>query len=293
LKAADQIASTVGALQAARGRRTLLLAASSLDLELLPELYSSLEQVGRGELDVVLYGRGGEINAARRIALLLRKYATKLCFIVPHHCQSSYTALALSGDKIVGGDLAMFSPIDPRLNASQSTDEDSPSALASEDIRVFREMGEDWFGVDKQGCVQLLEYLAASIFPTTLTSLYRSTREVKSIGEELIGFQLPQTSIEDRAAIVDQLLFGYHSHSFSLTINDLHQLGLNVSRDAEAEALAWKIAQQLPQIVGGGARQSPQESRTDVLIGSVDELRVRQWVPGAMGPVWTSLVHST
>ena len=272
-------------------RRTMVLAASALDLDLLPELYRFLQHLEPVErLDLVLYGRGGEINAARRIALVLRRFAKTLRFIVPHHCQSSCTALALSGDQIIGGDLAMFSPIDPRLNASDGVGEESPSALASEDVRLFREMGEKWFGISADERAQLLEYLAASIFPTTLTSLYRASEEVKAIGEELIKFQLPEVSSKGRTQIIEQLLFGYHSHSYSLTIDDLEKLGLNVARDPQVESEAWKIAQQLPHIVGGGARQSPQDPRTDVLIGTGDEVRVRQWLPGTMAPSWSNVL---
>jgi hypothetical protein len=281
----------ISELEQIRQSKVLVLAASMLDMEFLPNLYDVLTDIGHTErLDVVLYGLGGEINADRRIALLLHEFTDNLSFIVPHHCQSACTILALSGQQIIAGDVALFSPIDPRLNSAGEANDDSPGAIASEDIRLFCKMSEDWFGIEGEDVrSQLLSSLAGSIFPTTLTSLYRSTLELKSIAEELLGYQLGHQSSQQRTKIVEQLLFGYHSHSFALTGDNLAQIGLEVARDKAVEKLAWAISAQLRAVIGGGARQTPQDPRNDVLLATSDHVTVRRRYPGIMAPVWESL----
>lgn len=276
-----------------RQSNVLVLAASMLEISFLPILYQALNDIGHSQrLDVVLYGRGGEINAARRIGLLLHKFTEQLTFIVPYHCESSYTILALAGHNIIAGDVAIFSPIDPRLNAAESSAEEAPTALASEDIRLFCKMSEDWFGIEGQdGRRDLFSALGGSIFPTTLTSLYRSTLEVKSIAEELLAFQLPDAS--KRAAIVEQLVSGYHSHSFALSNDDMTQIGLAVSSDKDVEALSWAIACQLEATIGGGVRQTMEDPRNDVLIATRDHIHIRQRFPRQIAAQWLELRQET
>lgn len=280
-------------LEHKRKSKVLVLAVSVLDSEFLPQLYEVLRDIGKTErLDVVLYGRGGEINTARRIALLLHEFTENLCFIVPYHCQSSCTVLTLSGHEVIASDLATFSPIDPRLNTIDASGTDGIQELDSENIRLFNEMCKNWFDVDiqqEETRMQLLASVASSIFPTTLTSLYRSTLELKSIAEELLTFQLPNESVQRRADIVNQLLFGYHSHSYAITRTDLLQIGLKVSRDETVEGMAWQIAKELNAIIGGGVRQTPQDPRNDVLLATSSYALVRQRHIDVMSPTWQEI----
>lgn len=279
---------TIKAIENLRQSRVLVLASSNLEMEFVPELFDTLMAIGKSErLDVVLYGRGGEINAARRIGLLLRSFCDQLAFIVPLHCQSACTVLSLSGQEIIAGEMACFSPIDPRLNAESGINESGPGSLASEDIRLFCEMGEKWFGLEGQDTRRdLLASVASSIFPTSLTSAYRASLELKSIAEELIGFQLPHVNASKRADIVDHLIFGYNSHSFAITGKDLMDLGLNIVRDNEVERLAWEISSALRNSLGGGARQTPEDPRYDVLIASRNSFITRKHERNAIAPAW-------
>lgn len=280
-------------LERERKSKVLVLAASVLDSEFLPQLYDVLKEIGKTErLDVVLYGRGGEINAARRIALLLHEFTENLCFIVPYHCQSSCTVLMLSGHEVIASDLATFSPIDPRLNAIDTGEEGGIQELDSENIRLFNEMCKNWFDLDVQQedvRMQLLASVASSIFPTTLTSLYRSTLELQGIADELLSFQLPNETAEHRSKIVNKLLFGYHSHSYAITRADLIQIGLKVKRNETVEDMAWQVAKELNAVIGGGVRQTPQDPRNDVLLATSNHAYVRQRHIEVMSPVWQEI----
>lgn len=277
--------SSLAELQRCRNSNVILIAASVLEMEALPKLFEVLQTLPDNErLDVVLYGTGGEIVAARRFAILLHKYCRCLTFIVPFHCQSTMTALTLSGHQILAGDLALFSPIDPSLQSAEV------GALASEDLRLFSEMGQEWFGIDSEEArSHLLHGIASSIFPTTLTSLYRANREVRDIANELLAMGSPDMVQQERCKIVQQLLQGYHSHSYNPTNDDMLQMGLPVIRDKNIEQLAWRIAQSLQTVHGGAARENLQEPRNDFILATDKTVWVRQQSPDAMAPKWSCI----
>ena len=284
----------IAEIEQLRQSKVIVLATSMLDMEFLPELYDMLLTIGHSKrLDVVLYGRGGQVNAARKIALLLHKFTDQLTFIVPHHCQSACTILALSGAQIIASDMAIFSPIDPRLNADSSSSSEAPSAMASEDIRLFCRMSEDWFDLKgEQIRGELLSALAASIFPTTLTSVYRSTLETKDIALQMLALQGSSISEQQREQIASKLLSGYHSHSYAIEALELKALGLNIHQDCQIERLAWSIATQIRQTLGGGVRKTPMDPRIDVMLATASEITLRQRYPQTIAPSWVRLTNS-
>lgn len=265
-----KIAERIAGIEARRGGRLLVLAASNLELELLAPLYDTLRRDGRLErLDVLLYCRGGIVTAARRIALLLDGFTDRLSFIVPDRCESSGTIMALAGREIVAGPAAIFSPVDPLLQGPTAPSEEGPTAISAEDVRLFGRMARDWFGLDEgEAGPRALSTLCESIFPTTLTAFYRSALEVKGVCEELLSLHMPAEAAQARARIIDQLLVGHHSHGFALSGDDLARIGLPVRRDAEVEDLAWEIAGVLRGSIGAGARAAAEDPWHDALIAS-------------------------
>lgn len=278
--------SAITKLRIMRNNPVIFIAASMLETEVLPTLYKVLSHMGHSpELDVVLYGRGGEVASARRFGILLHKFCDKLNFIVPFHCQSCMTILALTGNNIIAGDMALFSPIDPSLNC------DGHGALASEEIRLFSEMGKMWFGIDSQNSkTELLSAIAGSVFPTTLTALYRATQEVEDVAYDLLSLGSPQMSESKRKEVINHLIRGYHSHNFAPTNDDFHTLGLPIIREHESEMLSWELVQNIQSVHGGGARKALNEPNNDFIIASEQECWVRQVLPDAMGPVWKKQV---
>lgn len=275
-------------LESQRNSKVLVLAASQLDIELLPTLYNNLRQLGHVErLDVVLYGRGGIVNGVRRIALLLREFCDTLSFIVPHHCESSATLLCLSGHEIIAGPLAIFSPIDPALQAADPNHDEAPSSLSSQDVRLFSQMMRDWFKLDDDEVkAQSASHLCNSIFPTTLTSFYRSTLELQQIGEQLLAFQLPEQEQSIRSKIVEQLQYGYHSHSYAITREELTQLGLKIKLDPHIDVTAWKMAEQIRANLGAGTCESLEDGWYDAIIATAYEVSGRWCHPERPSHCW-------
>ncbi|MDQ1812701.1 hypothetical protein RBA41_05225 [Massilia sp. CCM 9210] len=275
-------------IESLRTSRVLVFAASNLDLEILPALYEQCRGIGRvPRLDVVLQCRGGIVNAARRIALLLRQFTDHLGFIVPYHCESSATILALAADEIIAGDLAMFSPIDPHLHGGTG-DDSAASSFSCQDIKMFGAMSEEWFGVSSdEARLQSLGLLCNSIFPPTLTAFYRTTQEVMQIGEELLRFQMPGKTETFRLDVVKELMFGYYSHNYALTREELAKLGLTIRREPEVEERAWAISRALQALVGGGLRESAEAPWNDVLLATRDGGMLREHRSGGFLPRWS------
>jgi hypothetical protein len=269
-----------------RQSRVLVFAASHLDSELLPPLYDSLLEIGRTErLDILFHCRGGAVSAVRAIALLLHQFTDRLSFIVPDRCLSSGTIAALAAHEVVAGPAALFSPVDPLLQAPVGPEDDGPSAISSQDVRLFGEMSRAWFGLgEEEARLKALSVLSESVFPTTLTSFYRSTLEVEAVCLELLSLHIEDAEAKRR--IVDALLYGHHSHGFALMRADLAALGLPLVGDPAVEDSAWEVARVLRDTVGGGARATPQDDWVDAVLATRSGSRRRRRSPEEMRPAW-------
>lgn len=282
--APDSLPALVQQLEHLRNSRVLVLAASHLDTELLPALYDQCQAIGPcARLDVVLHGRGGVVNAARRIALLLRHHADQLAFIVPYHCESAATLLTLCADEVIAGELAHFSPVDPQLNGADG------SIFSGLDIEQFGAMAAQWFGHDSdEARQQSLALMCNSVFPPSLTAFYRTTREVAMIGEELLAWQLPDHPVAARQRIVRLLMAGYHSHNYALTASEMEVMGVRVRRHAPTEQIAWQISKVVQANLGGAMRNSEEEPWIDALLATRDGVALRRKHPGGLAPRWSA-----
>jgi hypothetical protein len=221
------------------------------------------------------------VNAARRIALLLREHAAHLAFIVPFHCQSSATLLTLCADEIVAGDLALFSPIDPLLGGADG------STFSGLDIKLFGDMAASWFGIEQETArAESLALLCNSIFPPSLTAFYRTSLEIEQIAHELLAKRGGASDSAADGALVRQLMAGYHSHNYAITGAELAALGLPVKRDDMTEQLAWPISTLLQATVGGAQRASEDQPWHDALLATRSGVKLRRRHAAALAPEW-------
>ena len=267
---------------------TLVLATSTLEMDLLPALFDTLQECGNAaRLDVVIYCRGGLVNAARRVALLFHLFSPRIRFIVPQYCESSGTVAALAAHEIIAGPVASFSPFDPMLQGEQSKSDNEPRAISAQDIRLFAKMCQDWFGLpENEASAQTISAMSANFFPTTLTSFYRITLETREVCNELLRLSMREQTEEVRSGIVEKLMFGYHSHTFSLTRDDLQSLGLPMRRDPAVEAVAWDIASEWRQFRVSEARKSEDENRAISLIATRARTRLQCRHPQSATKTW-------
>jgi hypothetical protein len=115
--------------------------------------------------------------------------------------------------------------------------------ISAEDIRAFRRMAEDWFGVEREeDRLQVLALVAQRVFPTSLSSFYRFDKMVRQVANELLAYQLPDAGEGARQQIVAQLVEGYFSHDYVISLAELLELGLRArGTSPPEEALLWDL----------------------------------------------------
>ena len=193
--------------------------------------------------------------------------------------------MATAADEIIAGPAAIFSPIDPQLQSEPG--QSANSAVSSEDVRLFGQMCREWFDVPSEHAHErAFSVLSSNIFPTTLTSFYRSVQEVRSICLELLTTNQSIDASTQATAIVDKLLHGFFSHGFPLTGEDLAKIGLPARRDKNVEKLAWEISAFLRDTVGGGVRAELDDEWSDALLATPDHLFLRRRRSGHFEPKW-------
>lgn len=251
------IQALAAALQEVRGRRVVFVH-SPLTADLVPILYACLRRAGHvDDLDLVLSTSGGTITGTRQIAMLLREFTRRLTIGVPGRARSSGTLLCLSADELVLGPLAELGPIDPTMESQGAIPSDAPGNISAEDIRAFRGLAGDWFGVTREeDQLQVLALLATRIFPTSLASLYRFDKLVRGVAAELLEWQLPGDEREkERESIIDRLVSGYHTHDDVICRRDARELGLRaVDATPEEEEIFWSLSQALRPVTASAVR---------------------------------------
>jgi ATP-dependent protease ClpP protease subunit len=96
-----------------------LMIPDSLGPNIVDDIYEQLRSGGYKRdsecLIVVIDSGGGDINSAYNLALLFRRYAKSLHFIVPRWAKSAATLLVCSGDQISMTPVAELGPVDPQI----------------------------------------------------------------------------------------------------------------------------------------------------------------------------------
>jgi hypothetical protein len=187
----------------------------------------------------------GSVSLARSIALLLRKRARHVRVLILDQAMSAGTMLCLAANEIVMGTLSKLGPIDPHIMSAGTPPPGSPPMISAEDIRAFRRMAEDWFGVqNEEHRAQMLGLLCQRIFPTTISSFYRSEQQMRRIAGELIRYQLPDAREDERRRVVDHLMTNYGMHDYFIDLEEAQRIGLRVvATTPEEEGLLWRIRQ--------------------------------------------------
>jgi len=281
---AETLRERLHRLQAKTGVPTLVLAASNIDAGLSPALDEALARIGTvPRLDIVVWLRGGEVDAAHRLALRLHAATDRLRFLAPHFCASSGTLMALAAHEIVAGSLAMFSPIDPHLTGSGGAG--MPEMLSSEDLRRLPEALQAMFGLAREtASAQALALLGRRLSPATLATFHRTTRAMEAKADALLALHMPAP--ERRIAIVRALLGDYGSHDYAISGDELRALGLPVVRDARIEPLAWDVACAIRGTIGPESRTSLADDWHDAAIGDAASLALRRRTRGRRAGAW-------
>lgn len=186
-------------------------------------------------INLVLTTEGGQVAAARKIAVMIRSICDTLITYIPERARSAGTILSMASSDIVLAEMAELGPVDPFLRADAKSKAFSQT-VSSEEIRCFSQMGKEWFGLTSEASrLELVRMLCDSFAPTTLTSFYRAEQYVRQVLIQLLGFQFIAYTRDQLAKIADGLLTKFPDHFHSLTTSDLCEIGVRVRDCKEPE----------------------------------------------------------
>lgn len=210
---------------------------------------------GERRVALVLHTAGGYVNAARRLAVLLREHVDTLHIVVPHKAISAGTLLCLAADELVLGRLAELSPLDPNVSSAHPQ-AGMPPSISSADIHAYVEMAEAWFGLDRERHgLELFKLLNQKFFPTSLSSFYRSERQMIGYCQEFLCHSMADATPAAREAVAEKLVRGYGSHDYVITRPEVVDLGLAVRlAPPEEERAAFDLVRACRTLEAGGRR---------------------------------------
>lgn len=244
---------------------------AAIENDAVRTMYECLRHIGAvPRLNLVLFTSGGVVTTARRLALLLREFTQHLTILVPYQVKSAGTLLCLSANDLVLGPMAELGPIDAHINSTGPSSHGVPDRISAEDVRVFRQMAEDWFGVKREkDRLQVLALVAQRMFPTSLSSFYRSDKLTRQAAYELLHYQLPDVEDDVRLQIANQLVSGYNAHDHIITRAEARALGLQVRfPSSQEETLLWNLAKTLRKQFLEPADQSGEEGVVGVIMST-------------------------
>ena len=246
----------LGRIATARKRGVLVIAAdlrsrlASLTGEDLLAINDQLSSLEGDAADVVLETPGGSGEAAEDIVRLIRRRFESVGVIVAGTAKSAGTILALAGDEILMGPESALGPIDAQI--SQKGKVFSADALLAGMDQIKREIEET--GKLNKAYIPMLQSLSpgeleharnAQAFAEGLVRDWLVRFKFKYWAEHSSsGSPVTQDEKIRRAADIAEALSDHgrwKTHNRSITIDDLHELRLQVTDFGDQDELADAI----------------------------------------------------
>ena len=239
------IASAVERLKEIRGRPCypLLLTTATIGPALVDDIYDDLRRdygADCGELDVVVYSGGGDIDAAYNLGQLLRRFASaRLSFIVPRWAKSAATLLVCAGDTIEMTPVAELGPMDPVITVMNPL-ERRLEQFSPLHIDATLQLIRDEY---KTGNEKLADGLMKRLqFPLTLGSFKMSLELAKQYLIALLSSRMLKDQPDQAKQIAKRLTEGYADHGFCINVQEARQMGLKAAELSGDELdVAWEI----------------------------------------------------
>ncbi|MDH7603224.1 MAG: hypothetical protein QHI38_13885 [Armatimonadota bacterium] len=161
-------------------------------------------------IDVVLHTPGGLVLASEQIAMALRAHEAPVTVFVPHYAMSGGTMIALAANHIVMDKNAVLGPVDPQLGEYPAASiikavETKPVSEIEDKTLIYADIARK--AIDQVRCV--VKYLLSEKFD-----------EAKA--DELAR----------------KLSEGRWTHDYPITVDELIEMGIDVSTDVPEEVYA-------------------------------------------------------
>lgn len=188
-----------------------------------------LHNVPQGSsVDLLLHTPGGNIDAAEKIGLLIRKRvgpSGKLRVIVPDFVKSAGTLLALAADRIIMGDTSELGTIDPQVWLPGETGPASYSAKSYLD--AFKLHSE---GLKKDPNDRVAEIMLGKLDPVMVRKFERMTKRSETIAVELLRRgMIPDEPTAKK--IAEELINTQKWHSHGQVISHELAIGIGLTVD--------------------------------------------------------------
>jgi len=181
-------------------------------------LYEHLMKIGKTKkIDLMLYTRGGSIDAVWPLVNLIREFCDYFSVLIPFRAHSAGTLICLGANEIRMSKLAELSPIDPTTgNQFNPIDEKTKSrkGISVEDVIAYRDLAKNDFGIKKEeNLVQIFRYLTDKIEPLALGNVKRVHKLIRRLATELLKLHFNETKNSKKInSIVKVLTEELYSH---------------------------------------------------------------------------------
>lgn len=205
--------------------------------------YEHLKQIGHvSKIDLVLYTRGGDINAVWPFVNLIREYCNKFSVLIPYRAHSAGTMIALGADQIVMTEIGELSPIDPTITGPLNPrvvpkDPKSAIPISVEDVVSYIKLAKE--GEPKlkseESLIRVFEKLTESVHPLALGNVNRVHSQIRQLALHLLNLH-PKKGRGDEK-IVNSFVEKLYSHQHAINRKEAATiLGNNFVKKAENEA---------------------------------------------------------
>ena len=274
----NQLSTAIISLRSAQPRRDFLLISASISRQLHHDL-AILLAAGRkhDECTIFLTTRGGDPDSGFRIARCLQQHYTRIRLVIPSHCKSAGTLIAIGAHELAIGDLGELGPLDIQVRKSSELEERSSGldiiqALEAAETHTREAFLKTLMDIRHGGrlstklagefAASLAAGIAAPLYgqidPNRLGEMQRAMRIAYEYGQRL---NRSSHALHDGA--LHNLIAAYPSHSFVIDRKEAGELFKNVKVPSVEEA---EICHILWTLLGEHSGQGPMFLRAEISI---------------------------
>ena len=225
-------------------------------------LYDQIRSLGKTDnLDLFLYTRGGQVDSVWPLVSIFREYALKqFTVLVPFRAHSAGTLICLGADRIIMGEAAELSPVDPttgnQFNPLDEVNKRTRKGISVEDVISYMELAQDSDKVgleDSDHILEVFKRLSEEVHPIALGNVNRAHTQIRILADKLLKLHLDKTKEKARIEqIVEYLTKTLYSHTHALNRKEAKEiLGEDIVMDAKEEEqnLLWKLYEEYAQVL--------------------------------------------
>ena len=198
------------------------------------------------EVIVLLETHGGEEIPTYLIAQLLHDYANQVEFLVPNEALSGGTMICLAGNRILFGEDAILSPIDPQKDTGES--QMSITAVDSM-IDLAKKAESESIGT------AIIENTVGRMDPVEIAEIYRANQAYHDYAKKLAEQYMFNDGPEKAEQVLEEITKEAPSHDWAIDYHIATEIGLKAERLKEhLSDLAKSVTDRIREEISRGNR---------------------------------------